>query len=205
MRITTKRLVLAIAATMLVASGSGQASGGNITYSLVNDPVDQNGFNLSGTIVTDGTIGALAPSDFVSWQYTITWAGVPFTNEGSRPYTPSYTGVTATATAIQVSGARFLNTYDPAGFPDYVGWDAIDGIYQATGTTNGGIGVELWSASPPIGFPSIPWTVATASVPEPSSAVLAALGAVGGLAYGYGARHRRQAAAAGRWAPQCAE
>ncbi len=60
---------------------------GDITYNMVNDPVNQNGYNLSGTIVSDGTIGALTAIDIVSWQFTITGHGATF--QATSPPSPA--------------------------------------------------------------------------------------------------------------------
>ena len=56
---------------------------GNITYNIVNDLPDQNGYSLSGTIVTDGTMGAISSSDVVSWQYEITGPTGPISTNGT--------------------------------------------------------------------------------------------------------------------------
>ena len=63
-----RRFLSAVAVLALFFVSGGSIVAGDITYSIVNDPIDQNGYTLSGTITTDGTIGALAPSDFLSWQ-----------------------------------------------------------------------------------------------------------------------------------------
>src|SRR5271157_5673059 len=72
MRSTTNWFALAIVATLLVASGSGQARGGDITYQLVNYPEYQNGWSLSGSITTNGAIGPLISADIVSMTATVT-------------------------------------------------------------------------------------------------------------------------------------
>ena len=43
-----------------------------ITYSLVNNAAFQNGYTLSGSISTDGTIGELSYGNFTGWYFTIT-------------------------------------------------------------------------------------------------------------------------------------
>src|SRR5271166_2895678 len=45
---------------------------GTITYDIQNYPTDQNAWTLSGAITTDGKTGVLAPSDILSWTWTIT-------------------------------------------------------------------------------------------------------------------------------------
>jgi hypothetical protein len=160
---------------------------GDITYNMVNDPVDQNGYNLSGTIVSDGTIGALTGIDILSWEFTITGHGGTF--QATSPPFPGggvgITDVTATNIALQVSG--FLTLFD-FGTGDGLQWDPAGSLYVGEATRQ-----DIWVTSGQ-GFGSSPWTVATVSgvtVPEPSSAVLAAVTSACGLAYGW-CRSRRK-------------
>jgi hypothetical protein len=62
---------------LVAVVGLGQTCAADpITYNLVDYSSLENGWTLSGTITTDGTIGALAASDITSWTFTITkvWA-----------------------------------------------------------------------------------------------------------------------------------
>jgi hypothetical protein len=45
---------------------------GPITYDLNNYPDQQNGWTLSGTITTDGTIGTLTYNNIMAWNFTET-------------------------------------------------------------------------------------------------------------------------------------
>jgi hypothetical protein len=61
---------LVLAAALLVSATNAWA--GEITYDIINDPAIQGGYNLSGTITTDGVLGYLGSSDITSWNWTAT-------------------------------------------------------------------------------------------------------------------------------------
>ena len=67
------RFIVVCSALALLVGGIAPTAveAGTITYDIVNYSPEQNGHTLSGVIVTDGTIGALAPSNILSWTYTI--------------------------------------------------------------------------------------------------------------------------------------
>ncbi len=67
MRRCTFAIVLLIAFLAFPAAVSA-----DMTYILNSFAADQNGWTLTGSITTDGTIGVLAKSDFVSWTWTVT-------------------------------------------------------------------------------------------------------------------------------------
>jgi hypothetical protein len=69
-----QRTWLAVAVSLLcLAPATSRAT--NITYSIVDQPTYQSGYHITGQIVTDGTIGSLAPSDILSWSYQIKTTG----------------------------------------------------------------------------------------------------------------------------------
>jgi hypothetical protein len=186
------RLLSAMVVLGLVFMSAGSALAGDITYTMVNDTVDQNGYSLTGTIVTDGTIGALAYTDIVSWQFTITGPGGPYTNSGTTSSRQTLLeNITATATAIQLpmgvgfTGVGVLELGERTGGP-VLQWSnsnsTIPEYYASANST------FLWAVSPPTGYGPGSWAVAT--VPEPSSFILAGFGTVIGLAYGW-CRHDR--------------
>ncbi len=59
--------ILASASLMFLATPQLRAT--NITYNLVDYPLDQGGHHLSGTITTDGTIGDLGVDPFPAGYY----------------------------------------------------------------------------------------------------------------------------------------
>jgi hypothetical protein len=188
---------------------------GSITYSIQNYPADQNGFTLSGEIVTDGKIGDLSPSDITSWTYTITSATTSNTFSGTGPAGVAITGdVVATSTQITLaqppipSGAVAINTLTIGPNSSNSGTN-IDyaRITEGTGSIETGYnshinGTTLWIGGPTTLGGTNPWLIAAAAsgaaVPEPSAAILGVIGAVSGIAYGWSRRRqaqRRQAVA----------
>jgi len=63
---------------------------GSTTYNIVNYPDLQNGWTLSGTITTDGTIGPIGSSDITSWTWTVTEAGISQTYRSTDPGASTY-------------------------------------------------------------------------------------------------------------------
>lgn len=191
---------------LLVIVGVARA---NTTYVLNQYPTYQvrGGvhYNLIGTITTDGTIGALSPSNIVSWQFTTAAEDgsrtVTFTS-GSTYSDLSITGqVIATATEIQIP--RFatitpnvinnltLTDKDPAitAVPDFV-WQTgafldrpvLSEQFGFAGTRAFPFG-DPWLASSnantTLSLPSPTGPIIVATVPEPASLGLLGLGAAG--------------------------
>ncbi len=65
------------------------ARGSSITYNLESYLPLQNGYTLSGTITTDGTIGTLTSSDITAWSFTITQGSVEIVTPFQPPRNPS--------------------------------------------------------------------------------------------------------------------
>ena len=160
----------------------------DVIYNVIDYPTLQNGYTVTGTITTDGTIGAIGPNDITNWDVTISLNGVTditFNRNSPNAGITFAEGVTATATSITVPQSSFLGFRSIVNGAfcdiDWPGPDRSFSTYNAE-DTNG----TLWSSS----FPA-PYTVATtaAAVPEPSTAALAALGAFTLLAYRWH-RHR---------------
>ena len=187
MRRCTFAIVLLIAFLAFPAAVSA-----DMTYILNSFAADQNGWTLTGSITTDGTIGVLAKSDFVSWTWTVT--------EGSSSSTYSSTD----------SGAALVIKAGSSIMTNATGTQIL--IPSTAGTANGlalavnGVGNLQWDNSPPTTapfyeafIPSVqtfwdtsnpqmggyePWIIAgPLPVPEPSTLVLVASGAVCGLAF----------------------
>ena len=67
---TALAVALGLFLAVLVAAVSN-AWANDITYSIDNYPADQNGWTITGTITTDGTIGPLVSNNVISWAWTI--------------------------------------------------------------------------------------------------------------------------------------
>jgi hypothetical protein len=160
-------------------------------YSLVNDPGDQNGYTLTGTITTsgEGTVGSLG-IDITAWNLTISGPSGTFAGTSADPgagISSSGAIIIANSTALTVSGG-YLEFYDQT---TNVGlaWQPGTQDYEALQSKT-----VLWNMSPALGFKGSTWTVATESslaAPEPSSFVTAAVVGGCGIAYGL-ARQRRE-------------
>lgn len=164
----------------------GQATAAPITYNLVNDAVDQNGWTLGGTITTDGALGSINTGDITSWTLSFSKGATTDTFSSADPGAAVFADniITATATAFTVN----VNN-GQIDFADNQGNTQLDwGYNQYLAFVNSGY---LWSVAP-VGYPANGiWTIATAPattpVPEPSSLLLLP-GLVGLAAY---ARFRR--------------
>ncbi len=179
-------LLLAILSVFLSLGPTQVGRAGDITYNIQSYDSLQNGFTLSGTITTDGTLGVLASSDIASWTFTITKGSFSSTMNSTDPGTlAALSNVTATATQILLpppSSATDFNLFEltntageglvydqnpqPLGFPYYVG---------STPDTQGN-SFFCWfdSTPPPPSLGGTTWVIA--QVPEPASLTLALLG-----------------------------
>jgi hypothetical protein len=177
---------LMFAGTALTPTEVGAAS---ITYNVVNYPTLQNGFTVSGTITTDGSTGpALPGSDITAWNIVISnglgvvtiinpsdSANLSGTFDGS----PSAISVGSMTNNFILFAAPQIQAIQWANFGTFTSYNAVFGE---------GSDMNGWNSR----LPSLDSPIATAAtVPEPSSAVLASIGAVvASLAYGW-SRHRR--------------
>jgi hypothetical protein len=167
-----KSIKWAIAALLLAQS----ARGGDITYDLLNDPQDQHGWNLSGTISTDGKLGALTNSDILSWAVTITESNKTYSFNSSEPWkTVEASNLSATPTALDLGpgGELLLGASLGGNSPaDYLIWESSGFTQAAQPQYNS---PNIWTMQEPTDNPcDQPWTIATVphAVPEPSSLVL---------------------------------
>ncbi len=71
-----------------------------VTYSIANYPADQNGWNLTGSIVTDGNTGLLTANDILSWTWTITLDTTTYTATSTATGQVFVDGLIATATQL---------------------------------------------------------------------------------------------------------
>ncbi len=163
------RMVLTTTITLLILAGIGlgtpEATAGSVVYTMDNYPALQDGYQLTGTITaTDGSISG--------WDITI--AGV---NESFTPANSSFGG-TLIISSTQITVTSWVDLY--ATFVDYyisgISWSPQYSSYSAEISPPPTL---LWNTT----IPDAPFGIAT--VPEPSSGVLAVLGGVTGLTYGW--------------------
>jgi hypothetical protein len=173
--------LLILAGMALTPTEVGAAS---ITYSIVNYPKLQNGYTVTGTITTNGTTGTQLPTtDITSWDITISLGTIQVVHFTPTNFIIPDSTFDATTTTIMVASPatdiRITN------FPN----GNVNLAWANTGSTirygANLVANVLWSSN------NLPSTTPIATVPEPSSAVLASIGAVVAfLAYGW-SRHRR--------------
>ena len=156
----------------------------DITYNLVSYPLYQNGYDVTGTITTDGATGTISTSDIRSIEIP-----PPFSDSASDPLQAySSTGTLyATPTALIVPPETYLNIEDMQTYDNWIAWsNQASGYYYLAFSR----GAELWidhsdgqliGALPPSFLPGTDWVVATA-VPEPSTVVLLGIVAISLLA-----------------------
>jgi hypothetical protein len=87
-----------------MAIGAPHARAADTTYNFVSYPSLQNGYTLSGTIITNGTFGPLTGADVVSWTWTIT-DGVNTDSQSGANLDPGTVGLEATPTQLLVGGS----------------------------------------------------------------------------------------------------
>jgi hypothetical protein len=183
------------------------ATAGNITYNLVNYPQYQNAnstgdqWSLSGTIVTDGALGAISSTDILSASITISDGTTSYSGSADTSSSPSIQslvevyGLIASPAALTLPvnlnlnnlfSIAFLGTIEQVlwGSPSYSNPPLPVSYYTYEGY--GEIQQALWTAVNPVLGGTDSWIIATAAtttVPEPSSVVLGviSLASVGGL------------------------
>lgn len=160
-----------------------------ITYSLNPFP-DAPAF--TGSITTDGTLGALAPANILTWTYTtpVGPGGATFSGTGADVQIGGLIAATATEITITLptDGSLIsLNLLHPDGFGftgDTLEWLADSRRPQLSLRHNGTFvspGNTFFAVSPSSSF-------AIASVPEPSSAIFFGVASLGGAVVASGRR-----------------
>ena len=165
--------------------------GDSITYNVVNYPALQNGFTVSGTITTNGATGTDLPTnDITSWDITITQASTTIlTFNPSNSTTFLNDTFNATTTELNVASGGSIEFETPSPLTE-IAWSGTTTntryeSYDVNYAENAGY---LWNAA---NYDPASQPVASTTVPEPSSAVLAVIGAVSVVACGLVRRRRR--------------
>jgi hypothetical protein len=181
----------------VLATGSAKA---DITYTLVNSPPDQGVHTVSGSITTDGNTGVLTIMDIKSWTVTIDTTTIRSSDVDALTLLLG-TGLIATSTELTLANPTATGSND----------FGLETVIHGTALADTGIkwtrqiepppaltiqeyegqlsGVGLWLKDNPYMGTTDPWVIATV-VPEPSTAIVAAFGAVAFIAYGW-SRYRR--------------
>jgi sulfatase modifying factor 1 len=139
-----------------------------ITYDLVDF-----GTGVTGTITTDGVLGALTEFDLVSWQLAAFGLGDYVSSESSRNPSVSVQNLMATSTELwlpwnPVGGIKFADQQEGVNRPATSGWSvATQGDNPKSYTFNGGATLIAGSG---------PDLVIATVAPEPSTLIFAALG-----------------------------
>lgn len=192
-------LVAGGAALLMLLALPAAVVSADMTYDLNSFAADQNGWTLTGSITTDGTIGVLAKSDFLAWTWTVT--------EGSTSYTYASTDSGASL-ALQngstimtnVTGTQILIPLTPAHANGLALTVAGVARLQWINNSDGGsyssglLGISsFWLTEKPQMGGYEPWIIAGAlPVPEPSTLVLAGISLLVGLGYTSNWRIRRR-------------
>ena len=156
---------LALAGLLFLAMASNRASAG-LTYSLTNFAGLQNGWTVSGSITTDGTIGSLLQSNITSWNYTATNGVSTFTGASttSGAFINSFRLIGATSTSFYVQGqtGAFMLVAD-ANYSNLINWDYNLNTYngQAPAPSN------KWNSNPSGQYVDNKWSIASRPGPVP--------------------------------------
>lgn len=201
---------VAVVACLEVYAVTPAVRAGQITYNIQNYPAEQSGHTLSGTITTDGTIGALAGGNILSYTYTVD-AGT------GNAFTYSGTGANAVTGDVEASQTQITLAQPPVGTIPFQetnslvlqpqpGPTALQWVRSESSFVNPPLTVSIaeyilenGDASNPVwntGFANLggdPWVLAAVSTPEPASLTLLGIGIAGMGLIGMIRRRRRTA------------
>ena len=198
-----KTIALLAALTLFFTASKSEA----ITYTVLNDSIDQlsggtgGPFTLTGTITTDGSTGLLNSTSFITaWNFTMTGATTSYQLSSSDAgavinYNP---GFILTPTAFELDGSiRFSNAAST-----YISWNSIHTLEAYNSANLGNVNNGGWTSNG-IAQPRVSSGIWLIAVPEPSTYVLlvgSVLALVGAMRRG-GARSGQRADASGNVTP----
>jgi PEP-CTERM motif len=186
-----KVIIGTIAALFVCSLPASRVSAATITYSLINNLLDDQGDGsgqLTGTIVTDGTIGTLTTADILDWSITVQiGASAAVISPANSVLSPiDSLGVTATPTQL-------IFDYDIFnGYFDFSTPSDTQAFWIGGSVTNGSIGGFIDSSEIAGSFNDLNGSVVIAqvtAVPEPSTWAMMILGFCG---LGFMAYRRKQ-------------
>lgn len=181
-------VVVAVAAcsVFLTMAASPQSASANTIYNFTNTPSQQDGWDLAGTITTDGTIGPLTAANIVAWSFTFqnmsTHVGLSI-DVGASAYIAG--NIIASSTEITVANPGVfgapndLMLTDPAPFGSVqLHYGRSIGFSGAVDRYSGYANGSLWASDSASNVGGAdPWIIATAApVPEPATAWLLLVG-----------------------------
>jgi len=158
----------AAAACLLIAVGPAGFAG-PITYNFVNYPDFQEGYSLTGSIITDGTLGDFDQTHINAWHFTIT--GMSITSSADSTNSGAYVSGNFSATLTELkladppTGNETLVSIQGNSLLFWQHWalgvPAASLYYSRTAT---GPLTTFWHTYDPYPYD---WTIAVASAPVP--------------------------------------
>jgi hypothetical protein len=183
----TRTVPALLSLALLFGPHTSQAA--SISYTVADHSEVQNGYTLSGTITTDGTLGPITAAHITAWTLTISGNspfGLTFQGPGYPNSVFTDGSLIATASgflelAAPTSGLNFLSFGQDIGEGRSINWSRSTNPaqdYYSANTSISVIVVPLWGVSPPPGdsLGGDPWVIAVPFVPEPPTFTLALVG-----------------------------